>query len=47
MVKVVLQFVPNLLQALYGKGLEPAYFDGYLYYISEYTDLPAKIVRTK
>ena len=47
MVKVVLQFIPDILSALYEDGLEEAYSDGFLYYIHDYIDIPAKIVKTK
>lgn len=47
MVKTVLQFIPNILSALYQDGLEEAYSDGFLYYIQDYFNLPAKIVKTK
>lgn len=47
MVKTVLQFIPNILAALYGDGLEEAYSDGFTYFIHDYLELPAKIVRTK
>lgn len=47
MVKVTLQFIPGILAALYEDGLEPAYSDGFLYYIQDYQDVSAKIVRTK
>ncbi len=47
MVKVVYQFVPGILQALYDKAVTNAYNDGFQYYLYEYTDLPGYVVRTR
>ena len=47
MVKTVLQFIPDILSALYEDGLEEAYSDGFTYFIHDYFNWPAKIVRTK
>ena len=47
MAKVIGQLVPNIWEALYGKGMSPAFNDGFTYFIHDYTGMEAKIVRTK
>ena len=47
MVKVVQQIVPEIWDLIYGRSLTESYNDGFTYYLYDYAELPAEVVRSK
>ena len=43
---VVYQILPDLLKIIYRRSLTKAYFNGFQYYLYQYTDRKGEIVRT-